>query len=455
MFSLLILTSFLIACIPFTLSIHSGFNPATTRSTVIKERSPLTVSPHVLSLSKRKSLSFRGHNLRSSIARKEATGTHIASLEPAGLGWTYFANITFGDQTFLARVDTGSSDTWVIADGFQCIGDNYTQISSTDCKFGPTYKISPTFTQLPNETFSASYVDGESILGIVGTEDVTLAGITVHKQEVGVVTTAMYNGDGYSSGLIGLAFPSMTSAYYGFDVSPSTNPTQQLYKPIFTNMYNKSLVASVFSFAIDRDTATGQLAIGGLPNVSASLPCAATPLQYRNKFGSGTTTAAVQYTYYVIKAGFTFKGWVGNVTNECLATVDSGTTLLWVPASVAQAVNSQFVPPAVNESSGIGYTVNCNASAPSFGVVINGQTFWINPADLIESRGEGLSCWSGIQAAADDEFSLGDVFFKNVLAVFDVGAGKMYFANRMAEQGSKDGFAGPGYACLQGLISAN
>lgn len=53
--------------------------------------------------------------------------------------------------------------------------------------------------------------------GIVGTEKVTVAGITVENQEIAVVDLAAWSGNNLSSGLIGLAFASLTSAFAGTD----------------------------------------------------------------------------------------------------------------------------------------------------------------------------------------------------------------------------------------------
>jgi hypothetical protein len=44
----------------------------------------------------------------------------------------------------------------------------------------------------------------------VGYDTVTLGGITVHRQECAVVNTAVsWHGDGVTSGLLGLGYPSL------------------------------------------------------------------------------------------------------------------------------------------------------------------------------------------------------------------------------------------------------
>ena len=100
------------------------------------------------------------------------------------------------------------------------ITENGTHYFENECGFGELYIKSKTFKQTPNENLNITYADGSFLTGIVGTEQVTLAGITVDSQTVSVVNLAAWEGDGISSGLIGLSFPADTSIYAG------TNPTK-------------------------------------------------------------------------------------------------------------------------------------------------------------------------------------------------------------------------------------
>lgn len=81
--------------------------------------------------------------------------------------------------------------------------------------------------------------------------------------------------------------------------------------------------------------------------------------------------------------------------------------------------------------------MNCNAKAPNVGITISGTTFYINPLDMIlgyTNEDGSVSCISGVDDGgsdtADDVYILGDTFQKNVVSVFDVGAGQMRFAAR-------------------------
>ena len=201
-------------------------------------------------------------------------------------------------------------------------------------------------------------------------------------------------------------------------------------------------MAPLFSLAIDRGNATGQLAIGGIPDVVFSEPIALAPFQVLTAIDESNSTTG-QYQFYSIDASFAFAGSENTRYSEksglplarpasdaeSVTIVDSGTTLLYAPTKVAYAVNAQFNPPAFFDQSQGAFFVDCDATAPAFGVVIGGATFNINPLDLILYNGGG-PCISGIQDAGDSFGILGDVFLKNVLAVYDVGASAMIFAAR-------------------------
>jgi len=61
----------------------------------------------------------------------------------------------------------------------------------------------------------AQYGEGLFISGDLGFSDVTIGSIHVPKQEVALVNKAHWDGDGITSGLLGLAYSTITSAYIG------------------------------------------------------------------------------------------------------------------------------------------------------------------------------------------------------------------------------------------------
>lgn len=105
----------------------------------------------------------------------------------------------------------------------------YDLVSPTENYLRPQLTcLSPTFTQIPGENFNISYGDGEFLTGILGYEKVTLANITVDRQEIAVVDLAYWNGDNISSGLTGFGYPSLTSAFTEPIRQQIMSPTQPI-----------------------------------------------------------------------------------------------------------------------------------------------------------------------------------------------------------------------------------
>jgi len=420
----------------------SSFSVSTT--TASQEASELTVSSNVLELTRK--TSAKGYNARSaafllglSRASKITVSNHTTILESLFIGEEFATNITFGTETFESIVDTGSSDTWLVESGFQCVDlDSGADETEAYCDFGPAYNVTDTFSQIPDENFNITYGDGEFLTGIVGYENVTLAGITVN-QTVSLVNYAAWEGDNTTSGLIGLAYPALTSAYAGTDPALDNMAAgeQIEYSPIFETMYTAGLVSPLFSLAILRDISgdSGYLALGGLPPVTINGSFTETPILITTIDGYPQT-----YDFYTINIeGITLDGkTVRRSSGATQYIVDSGTTLNYFPTSIANAVNDAFVPAAEYDEDEGAYIVDCDATPPSLGININGTVFYTNPLDMILLAGTDEDgndvCISGIDDggsdAAEDVYILGDTFQKNVVTVFDVGAGVLHFAAR-------------------------
>lgn len=139
-----------------------------------------------------------------------------------------------------------SSDTWVIEKGFKCSNLTGFPESPTECGFGTSGyspKKSKTYTSFPDRNFNIEYGDGEYLTGTVGFETVSVGGLTVPKQEFGLVNKAAWVGDGVNSGLLGLCFPNLTSVYTGTNASDDTSANNEPYKPFFFSAVKDKLVS--------------------------------------------------------------------------------------------------------------------------------------------------------------------------------------------------------------------
>jgi hypothetical protein len=198
-------------------------------------------------------------------------------------------------------------------------------------------------------------------------------------------------------------------------------------------MVSRNLTAPLFSLAILRDVsgASGYLSLGGTPPVDFVDDFTSTPILITNIAGY-----AKSYDFYTIEVDSIELGKKSLAGGKYI--VDSGTTLNYLPTNISNAINNAFNPPAVYTESDGAYIVDCKAKAPSVGITIGGTTFHTNPLDMILLAGTDIAgrdvCISGIDDGGDnpdqDVYILGDVFQKNVVTVFDIGATELRFAAR-------------------------
>lgn len=241
-------------------------------------------------------------------------------------------------------------------------------------------------------------------------------------------------------------------------------------------MYKTGLIPPVFSLALERTTTglAGYLALGGLPPVSYVPKFSKTPLLITTLEGYPET-----YDYYTI----TVDGWTLNCKTIAgktsrkdktqskeiakyivrplssshfpvltLPQIDSGTDFSILPSHIAAPINAAFNPPAILNLVTFNSDIPCNAKAPLVGITIESQTFFIQPSDLILQQVDedgGVSCYSAMIDGGDDVdegfYILGGSWMRNVLTVFDVGAGEIRIAGRDAE--SLSGEDGLGRKC--------
>lgn len=290
----------------------------------------------------------------------------------------------------------------------------------------------------------------------MGYEDVSLGGLTVPRQQVALVTSGFWQGDSETSGLMGFAYPSLTSStqetYYG-DI-------QKPYAPFFFNAIQQGLVPPVFTLALGRntldETIAGQIGLGGgLPNIQTTTSFTSTPLRAAQL--SPNPLTATNFSYYtIIPDGFILQGQpyqqsssqqqaftygdfapTSDSPSDIPVILDSGTSLVYLPTPLVQAIASSFSPPASYISSAGLYQADCDAAPPSFAVQIGGQAFTMQAQDVLLPRDGGFDfstggCVLGVQdaGASGGPNILGDAFLRNVVVEFDVGRGVVGVAGR-------------------------
>ncbi|KAF2194028.1 acid protease [Zopfia rhizophila CBS 207.26] len=194
------------------------------------------ISPN--SLSKR----FSHSQFIDTIAHDEAEVNNQQDLLTLG-GRVYMTNVTLGNQSYTLVIDTGSSDTWIAGSNLQCLR-RITQFPAPNsrCGFRQLYHESLTFERIESHDFTVSYTDEEFLSGDLGTEEVEVAGLKAR-----------------SSGLMGLAYPSLVS-----------NVRDLNYTSIIFSLFEDKTIPPIFSLALTRSTNSkqydgGLLALGGIP----------------------------------------------------------------------------------------------------------------------------------------------------------------------------------------------
>jgi hypothetical protein len=346
-----------------------------------------------------------------------------------------YTDLAFGSQSFKVLLDTGSSDTWLLSSEFTCLIGKAPQPQS-ECNAGPLYYIDGNFTEIPGQKLHAQYSRAVAD-GYPGTVPVTLAGLTT-TAEVGIVEQLVSlrscllsytdwcqsnpggSMAGLASGILGLAFSPITSNYPA-NVPWSPNVTYIPSKSIMTTIFESREIPHKFSLAVSRgaegSSDGGTLTIGGLPNlddprVNATNDFASTPL---------TPSVDFQRTYiawYTITVDGFYYGTLGNMTANTNSTpyiLDSGAPTIDLPPDDYERWLSMFEP-RIPRGTKEDPEVSCNATIPILEFRIGGKLFPLNPVDLVVLIGG--RCYSKVGKGAPP-YTLGDRFYRNVLAVHD------------------------------------
>lgn len=171
----------------------------------------------------------------------------------------YGVEVAFNDQKLLLTLDTGSADTWAVSAESNCT------TWRGRCAFGPAYTGGFLGDPLEDVHLYVEYGDGEVVQGPLGRVDVEVAGLRVENQTVALANATLWTGNNITSGILGLAYPSLTKAFGGRfgDHQPFY---ERPYVPVFANMVDQGLVDNFFSIALGRGADDGVIAFGGVPD---------------------------------------------------------------------------------------------------------------------------------------------------------------------------------------------
>ncbi|KAI1099284.1 acid protease [Jackrogersella minutella] len=359
--------------------------------------------------------------------KRESGGDGYENVTSVNLYATEYAVTAVFDGTAVdVVVDSSSADTWVRGSDFRCRDGINKTVSTETCGLGPSFAGNFSGGILYNQHISVKYADGENVQGRLGYMDVEFAGVTVHNQEMAIASQGTWIGNNVTSGILGLAYPSLTSAYRGNNLDDDSQPVP--YPPLFTSMVANGLVSPYWGIAISRNSSLGSISIGGMPPVDVSESnYDLTPILIVDIIHKSITASQPSF-YTIVPKGFQY----GHVTTsaEYPFIIDTATSIIYLPPDLADAVNAQFDPPATYVWYYDSYFTSCNATPPHFGVRIGKTTFWVNPQDLLNSEEKdpltGL-CQTGIGNGGTGPYILGAAFLTNVVVLMNIGSGQVEF----------------------------
>lgn len=253
--------------------------------------------------------------------------------------------------------------------------------------------------------------------GYVARDTVSVAGLTVTNQTFAVANeTSSIFESAAADGIMGMAFQS---------IAADKGAT------FFENLVKAGALASnVFSFylqtAYDLTTSSSGTIGGGLLTIGA--------VDSAKYSGSISYNPVTIRGYWEVKSdGLAINGAVISGTSSA-AAIDTGTSLWYVPSSVASAFYSQLGGISYGQNGY--YSIPCNTQRFNLTAVFNNVQYSVDLSDLLIGFADSSrqNCVFGIVAQDTTDPNgnpmaiVGDAFLKSVYTVFDYGNSRVGFA---------------------------
>jgi len=310
----------------------------------------------------------------------------------------YYGTISVGSpgQSFRVVFDTGSSNLWVPAKGCKGCGGRWLFKHN---KFTSTSSSSYISSKAP---FNIKYGSGP-VSGVFGVDTVTIEGITVEKQSLGVISSTKGLGLAYLlgkfDGIIGLGFSSLSIGKV----------------PTFLDNAIKQgkLDEPVFGFFLGNNQ-DGELSIGGVDDTKFT--------------GDFHTVPLLSATYWEIELESIDSGI--NISSKTTAIVDSGTSLITGPSAEVKALAKSVGARRMLTGQ---YVIDCEkvAAMPDIIFVLGGKAFTFTGDELVMKSGK--VCLFGfmelnIPGDKAPKWILGDYFMRKYYTKFDLKNQQVGFA---------------------------
>ncbi|KAM0286073.1 hypothetical protein ACHAQH_001081 [Verticillium albo-atrum] len=339
-------------------------------------------------------------NVYRVIEPEQTDQKHSAGIWQDGSDFSYFVQAKLGSEgkELYMLVDTGAGTSWVM--GSDC--------ASPACglhnSFGPD--DSKTFNPV-DEHYSVRYGSG-SVKGSKVTDTIAVAGMEL-KFKFGVANETSDDFNHFPfDGILGMSLSGGESDNFMSIVADS-----------------KSLDKNIFCVFINRASDgpnTGELSFGECNKD-----------KYTGDF-TYTDVGSNNGDWAIPMDGLTYDGKKAGVKGK-LAYVDTGTSYVFGPESDVKAFHENI--PGSSSSDGTTWTVPCDSNE-EVTYIFSGVSYTISAKDWLSKPKDGV-CTSNIYGheVVPNSWLLGDLFLKNVYAVFDSDEKRIGFANRTPVPGAE------------------
>jgi hypothetical protein len=272
---------------------------------------------------------------------------------------------------------------------------------------------SSTFKLTEGAQFKISYGDGSGAAGIVGTDKVTIGGVSVDAQtvELANAVSQSFVQDANTDGLVGLAFSSLNTVNDGTKKTPA--------KTFFDNVMN-DLDLPVFTADLDPD-GTGVYEFGKIDATKFEGEMVWVPVKAESGF------------WQFPSAKFAVGDQVFENPQASDAIADTGTSLLLVDQQVAEAYYSQVRGAQLNAQVG-GFIYPCKSQLPDLSVAVGDTHMAKIPGNQITFATvdkANTTCFGGVQGNQGAGLQIfGDTMFKAQLVAFNGGNQSLGFGQK-------------------------
>lgn len=335
------------------------------------------------------------------------TGDNTQGIYQDGTDFCYFVEAGLGSdgKKLYMLLDSGAGTSWVM--GSDC--------SSAPCKIHGSFGSSDSKTfKESDKGFSIAYGSG-TVKGKLVEDTISLAGLDV-PMTFGVANETSNDFNHFPfDGILGL---SMTTG--------STDNFVQAVKEA------KSLKSNIFSVSISRSADgvnTGEVRFGGT-----------NPDKYTGDISYSSLADKANSDWAIPMDDLSYDGKTAGIKGR-MAYIDTGTSYVFGPPDDVAALHKQI--PGAESSDGVTYTVPCKSDLP-IAVSFLGVSYDISNKDWMATNGG--KCTSNIygHAVVDNAWLMGDLFLKNVYAVFDADQSRIGFATKPTATTGGGGDSGGG-----------